>query len=286
MASIPKRVSDRLAKQTRKFQKVLKRAKDRDINESDTVVIVADMLADLFGFDKYTEITSEYSIKGTYCDLAVKVGGNVQFLIEAKAIGLELKDPHIRQAVSYGSQHGIQWVILTNGVEWEIYNIKFEKPVTHELLTRISFLDLNSRKKDDLERLYLLCKEGLSKAVIDDYLTHVKSVNKFVIGAILQTDNALNLIRREVRRVEPGIKVDIDEIEKILLTEVLKRDVMEGDASEDAKARVKKASGRKLSKPRRKRKPKTEPKLEQIPTEEANPTETPQNETSWPGSTY
>lgn len=108
MSNIPKRVSDRLTKETRRFQRILKNAKDRDINESDTVVIITDMLSRVFGFDKYTDITSEYAIRGTFCDLAVKVDGNVKYLIEVKAIGLDLRETHLRQAVGYGAQHGIQ----------------------------------------------------------------------------------------------------------------------------------------------------------------------------------
>jgi hypothetical protein len=50
MATIPKRVSERLMKETRRFQRILRAAKDRDINESDTVIIVTDMLAAVFGF--------------------------------------------------------------------------------------------------------------------------------------------------------------------------------------------------------------------------------------------
>lgn len=80
-------------------------------------MIVSEIMSELFGYEKFTEITSEYSIKGTYCDLAVKVDRNVKYLIEVKAIGLELKEPHIRQAIGYGSQHGIQWVIHTNGIK-------------------------------------------------------------------------------------------------------------------------------------------------------------------------
>ena len=167
MATIPKRVSERLSKETRKFQKVLLGAKDRDINESDTVVIITDMLATVFGFDKYSEITSEYAIRGTYCDLAVKTDENVKYLIEVKAIGLDLKDSHLRQAVGYGAQHGIQWVVLSNGIEWEIYRIKFERPVGHELLCAFNFLELHPRKKEDQEILFLLCKEGLSKDVYE-----------------------------------------------------------------------------------------------------------------------
>ena len=80
MASISKRVSERLSKESRKFQKVLHGAKDRDINESDTVLIITDMLAQVFGFDKFLEITSEYKVKGTFCDLAVKIDDNVKYL--------------------------------------------------------------------------------------------------------------------------------------------------------------------------------------------------------------
>lgn len=246
MAAIPKRVLERFGGEVRKFQKVLKAAKDRDINESDTVLIITDMLMSVFGFDKYTEITSEYEIRGTYCDLAVKVDEKVHFLIEVKAIGLDLKEAHLRQAVGYGAQHGIQWVVLTNGIIWEIYRIKFERPITSELLCSLNFLELNPRKREDQDFLFLLCKEGLSKAVIEDYHEHVKSVNKFIIGAILQTEVGLNLIRRELRRVSPGLRVEIDEIKSILVGDVLKRDTIEGELSKEAKARVKKAAARAL----------------------------------------
>lgn len=264
MPSIPKRVSDRLSKETRRFQRVLKTALDRDINEADTVKIVTDMLSIVFGFDKYTEITSEYAIRGTFCDLAVEVDGNVKYLIEVKAIGLDLRETHLRQAVGYGAQHGIQWVVLTNGANWEIYRIKFDRPVSHELLTQFNFLDLSPRKKEDQEILYLLCKEGLSKAVIEDYHEHVRSVNKFVISAILQTEASLNFVRRQLRKAAPGIKVDTNEIQSILLNDVLKRDVIEGKSADEARTRVKKAFGKAVKK--RSPKPKPKPQVEQ-PTE-------------------
>jgi predicted type IV restriction endonuclease len=184
---------------------------------------------------------------------------------------LDLREPHLRQVVGYGAQQGIQWVVLTNGVDWEIYRIKFEKPVSHDLLCSFNFLNLSPRKKDDQEILFLLCKEALAKAVIEDYHERVKNVNKFVISAILQSELALNLVRRELRRVSPGLKVATDEIESILISDVIKRDALEGKASEEAKARVKKASSRQLKK--RKPKPKVEPK-EIVSEEPTKPLET------------
>ncbi len=53
MARIPKKVATRIAAGIRKYQKLFQAAKDRDINESDTVVILTDFLADVLGFDKY-----------------------------------------------------------------------------------------------------------------------------------------------------------------------------------------------------------------------------------------
>ena len=88
MVKIQKKVSDRLIKEINKFQKVLKEAKDRDVNESDTVTIITDMLACVFGFNKYTEVTSEQAIRGTFCDLAIELDGKIKFLIEVKAIDL------------------------------------------------------------------------------------------------------------------------------------------------------------------------------------------------------
>src|SRR4029077_9836178 len=97
MASIPSRVSDRLASGLKRFQPILAAARARDVNEADTVVIVMDLLSEVFGYDKYAEITREHCIRGTYCDLAIKLDSKLQFLIEVKAVGLDLKDGHLRQ---------------------------------------------------------------------------------------------------------------------------------------------------------------------------------------------
>lgn len=62
MLIINSKVEKRLVDGIKKYQKILNSAKAKDINESDTVVIITDLLSDLFGYDKYLEITSEFSI--------------------------------------------------------------------------------------------------------------------------------------------------------------------------------------------------------------------------------
>jgi len=246
--TIPKKVADRLAQNSSTFQKVLSGAKDRDVNESDTVTIITDMLAAVFGYDKYTEVTSEQAIKGTYCDLAIKLDGKIKFLIEVKAIGLTLKDNHLHQAISYGANEGIDWVVLTNGIDWEIHKIRFEKPIECDLVCSFNFLELNPRKQQDQSQLFLLCKEGISKAAIEQFHEQVQIVNRFVIGATLLSEPILEVIRRELRRMSGDVKVTTEEIAEILQVETLKREIVEGEQARQAKSRVKKAQNKRLRK--------------------------------------
>lgn len=250
MANIPKKVVERLSKTISKFQRVLKKAKDRDVNEADTVSIVGDMLSEVFGFDKYTEITTEYAIRSTYCDLAIKINEKIQYLLEVKAIGLDLKEQHLRQVVDYGSNQGVQWVVLTNGILWEIYRIRFEKPINYDLICSFNFLELNSRKADDQEKLFLLCKKGISSGRRDEFFERIQSVNRFTIGAIVLSEAVASVIKRELRKLSPGLKIDNSEIEKILQNEVLKREIIEGEAAAKAKSRVKRISGKSTKKPK------------------------------------
>ena len=108
MAALPGKVAARLSAGLKKFQPILAAAKARDINESDTVVIVTNVLQEIFGYDKYSEITSEHMIRGTFCDLAVKLDGSLALLVEVKAIGLDLKDQFVKQAVDYAANQGCE----------------------------------------------------------------------------------------------------------------------------------------------------------------------------------
>jgi hypothetical protein len=108
MFKIPKRTQDRFSDTLKRYQNIANSQKSRDISEADTVTLVKDILADVFGYDKYTELTSEKQIKGTFCDLAIKLNEKITFLVEVKAAGFELNDAHLRQAVNYGAHEGIK----------------------------------------------------------------------------------------------------------------------------------------------------------------------------------
>ena len=246
MANVPSRVANRLVAGINRFQSVLISAKSRDVGESDTVTIVVDMLAEVFGYDKYSEITSEYSIKGTYCDLATKIDGALQSLIEIKAIGLELKEAHVKQAVDYAANQGVEWVVLTNAICWRVYKVTFAKPIGQELVVDIDICSLNLKNARDIESLYLFCKEGWIKSVLGDYHAQKQALSRFFIGAMVLSDPVLDVIRRELRRVSPDVRIDVEEIKAVLTSEVLKREVMEGDKADEAQKKIAKAASKAL----------------------------------------
>jgi len=255
--TVPKRVSNRMTSALKKFQPVLKHAQDRDVNESDTVDIMTDMLAEIFGYDKYVEVTSEYKIRGTYCDLAIEVDGQLRLLIEVKAIGMELKDKHLRQAVNYAANEGVDWVVLTNGINWQVYRVTFTKPIKKELVVEFDLLELNPGKLGNLEPLFLLSREGLGKSALPDYYVRKQATSRYVIGAILLSDPLLKAVRRELKKVSPEIKFDLDHIKGVVDREVLKREVAEGEKAVEARKRVEKAvkAAQTKKKPKKKQEP-------------------------------
>jgi len=246
MAKVPTKVSERIIAGIKRYQPILASAKSRDVGESDTVTIIVDMLADIFGYDKFLEITSEHSIRGTFCDLATKIDGVLQLLIEVKAIGLDLKEAHVKQAIDYAANQGVEWVVLTNGVTWRVYRVTFAKPIGQELVIDIDFCSLNSRNAKDVESIFLLCKEGWIKSVLGEFHTQKQALSRFFLGALLMSDPVLQLLRRELRRLSPDVRVETDEILSVLTAEVIKRDVTEGDQAKDAAKKIAKVAAKTL----------------------------------------
>ena len=244
--AVPAKVAGRIAAGLKKFQPIIASAKTRDVNESDTVVIVTDLLQEIFGYDKYSEITSEHAIRGTFCDLAIKLDGALQLLIEVKAIGLELKDSFVKQAVDYAANQGTDWVVLTNGIVWRVYKVAFTKPIEHELVVELNLAEFSHKSDEHIELMWMLAKEGWQKAGLGDYHTQRQALSRFSLGALIMSDTILEVLRRELRRISPGVKLDTDEIKHVLLHEVIKRDVVEGDKADLAKRQISRAAARSL----------------------------------------
>jgi hypothetical protein len=246
MRSIANKVASRLVAGVKKFQPILADAKNRDFTEADTVNIVRKILSEVFGYDEFREVTSEHAIKGTYCDLAIKLNDNTKpcLLIEGKAVGVELKESHVNQVVFYGAKDGVKWVILTNGLVWQVYKVVFGEPLNQEKVFEFEFLKLNAKNDSDLESLYLITKEGIASCCLEDYDAHQQAMSRFSLAATIISEPVLEVIRRELRRVSPNAKITTEEIESALRSYVLKGEVVEGAKAIEAQKKIAKAQNK------------------------------------------
>lgn len=240
---IPKKVHERLIGGLRRYQPIVRRLAERDISEADTVTVIKDMLHEVFGYDKYLELTSEQQIRGTFCDLAIKVEGKVHYLAEVKSAGTSLNENHLRQAVNYGAHQGIEWIILTNAIIWKVYRIKFGQPIDWQEVYCFDMGKVSGRSEDDLAKLFMLCRESVSSDALQAYHRQAQILNRYVLAELLLSDPVIGLLRREFRRLFDGLKASDEELRVLLSNEVIKRDTLDGDPPKAARALVKKANG-------------------------------------------
>ena len=247
MFKINKKTLERLQSTTKSFQSIALSHKQRDVSEADTVTLIKDILADTFGYNKYTELTSEQQIRGTFCDLAIKIDNQIKVLIEVKSAAIELNDSHLRQALNYGANEGIEWVVLTNAIDWRVYKIKFTQPIDTEEVTRFNLTELNPKNEIDQQKMFLLCREGITSSAMEAFHTETQTINRYTIGQLLLSDTVAKSVQKEFKRLFPSIKIDQTKISDMLFNEVLKREVVEGDKAKETMQRIKKIEN-KLSK--------------------------------------
>ena len=266
---LAKKTEERIKNTVPKFQKVLAIAKARDLNESDTVTLIVDMLSEIFGYDKYLEVTSELAIRGTYCDLAIKIADKFEFLIECKSIGTELKENHLRQAIGYGSNKGIQWIVLTNGIEWYVYRLRFEQPIQWDLVAKLDFEKFSLKSERDIERLIILTKEGVEKDARAELYEKIQCVNKYTVGQLLLNEPVVAVLRRELKKLSDGINVEEGEVVTLLKENVLRRELLDTD-NESVVSAVAKV-GRFYKQPKRAAKVKDQKEQQEAPTASDEP---------------
>ncbi len=122
-------------------------------------------------------------------------------------------------------------------MSWRVYKFSYAKPIDQELVIDIDFSVLSSKSAKDIETLYLFCKEGWVKSVIGEYHTQKQALSRFFLGAMILSEPVLQVIRRELKRVSPDLRVEIEELKQAISSEVLKREVLEGDKATEARQR-------------------------------------------------
>jgi len=193
----------------RRFQPILLQAQQDNLNEADTAQRVVKFMEEVLGYDALTEISRETQMKNKYVDIALKINGVTKLLVEMKAAGVTLRDRHIEQAQMYASRNNFRWVLLTNGVAWNLYHLTFEEGIEYE---RVFSVDL---AKEDLDsaagRLGILHCNAIRKNEHEEFWSRQAALNPASLGRAVFQEAVLRLIRREIRRKE-GVLIDPEDL--------------------------------------------------------------------------
>ena len=231
---IPAKVQGRVVQQLKRYQATVLDARKRDINEADTAHLAMDILCDVFGYRKIEEITSEKAIKGTFADLAVKVGNAFRFLVEVKAINIELKEVHVTQIVNYAANLPADWVVLTNGARWQAYKVNFNKPIAGTLVLDVDLCTCNLKGGEVLDLFGGLSREVFTPDSMSQMFKAKQAMSRYSVAQLLLSDPVVAMVRRELRKLAPGINPDVDNIRTIIEEQVIKRELMEADEAKVA----------------------------------------------------
>lgn len=201
-----------IRKALKKFLPHLIDAKAAQLREAETVQRIERLFEHVLEYDGLADISREAQVKGKYCDLAIKIDGNTQFLVEAKACCEPLRDRHVDQAQQYASKGNIRWVVLTNGLDWRLYHLTFEEGIDYEIA-----FEINLEKEDEFDqacdRLALLHKSAIKKGALEEYWKEKTALGPSSIAQGLFHVDTLRVIRRLIRKKE-GFLVDPEDLAK------------------------------------------------------------------------
>lgn len=224
--SVPKwetETKERIRTLLRRLSKPLADAVARDANEADTRMIVTDILRDGLGYDTWGELSAEYQVKGDFADFGVRIDQQLAAFVEVKRATTKLNPKHLRQVELYAVNEGVEWLILTNAVRWQVYHLTPGMPVTIDLAFEVDLLDSGTALNHRVEKLFYLHKRSMKRRQIDELWRVQAATSPAQVASVLLSGPVLLASRRELWR-RTGQRVSEDELARILAETVLRPD--------------------------------------------------------------
>jgi predicted type IV restriction endonuclease len=216
---------ERVKNAVKKFNRPLADLLTRDANEGDTRLAVTDFLCEGLGYDKYIDLTTEYAVRGEFADYGVRIDKEIVAFIEVKRIATKLNGKHLRQVQTYAVNEGVEWMILTNGAEWQAYHLTGGLPVVTELALSVNLLGTETASQK-AKVLFYLTRESFKKRQIDELWKARRASSPESLAKILRSESVLEEIRRELWR-QTHQRLESEELLRLLEETVLRPECLE-----------------------------------------------------------
>ena len=132
--------------------------RDKGINEMSTRAALINPMLKALGWDNedLDQVQQEYRFQSSDnpVDYALMEGGKPSLFVEAKALGKDLGDQKwASQIMGYAIVAGVEWVVLTDGNEYRVYNTHAPVPVAEKLFHAVRVIDEDASAGEILDLL-------------------------------------------------------------------------------------------------------------------------------------
>jgi hypothetical protein len=184
------------------------------LDESATRIMTNYFLTEILGYQELEEIKTEYRIKSEYADYVVQLKRKKHFVVEVKSIDLDLNEKHLRQSLSYAANEGIDWILLLNGREIQLFRVNFGKPISTTLIYKIDLLD-----KDDFKKapslLWYLTKRAVEKGELEIFWKRTNALNPVNLSKLLYSEEIVKRLRNDLKD-QTGIYFQTEDVARSL----------------------------------------------------------------------
>ena len=187
------------------------RYRNLGINEQNTKASLIEPVLRALGWDleDLDEVQREYKPRSADnpFDYALLVLDRPRLFIEAKALGGDLTDRRwSHQIMAYAVVAGVEWVVLTNGDEYRIYNAHAPVPVEDKMFRVVHVTDTEPSVEETLD---LLSKGQLQRKQIEAlWSAHFvdRQIRPVIEGLFSPAPDAslINLVRKRLPNLSPN----------------------------------------------------------------------------------
>jgi len=199
-----------LREQLKIYKRKYLRKEFTTLNEADTRIMTNSFLTEILGYRELEEIKTEYRIKSEYADYVIQLKRKKHFVVEVKSIELDLNEKHLRQSLSYAANEGIDWILLLNGREVQLYRVNFGKPISTTLIFKIDFMNSDDLKKAP-ELLWNLTKRAIEKGELETFWKRTNALEPVNLAKLVYSEEIVRRLRNDLKE-QTGIYFQMEDV--------------------------------------------------------------------------
>lgn len=199
-----------LREQLKLYKRKYLRKEFTALNEADTRIMTNSFLTEILGYRELEEVKTEYRIKSEYADYVIQLKRKKHFVVEVKSVELDLNEKHLRQSLSYAANEGIDWILLLNGREIQLYRVNFGKPISTTLIFKIDLMNSDDLKKAP-ELLWNLTKRAIEKGELETFWKRTNALEPVNLAKLVYSEEIVKRLRNDLKE-QTGIYFQIEDV--------------------------------------------------------------------------